>query len=225
MHLFGKPYGRAELARFAASDAGQATRQPYAALVAAQHAEAPAARPAVLATRPLPPPKHSVLARELRLGDRLPFGTGGESFIAEPTPGKARHVRLFLGGKPVRYQRFAQAALDTEQRTEIRTATRSLYLGDRLRAWFVTGGGGLALVGGGAAAIYAFAAGVPLEQRLVLGMGGANLALLGGLLAGVGVVDHLMISLAEARGSKVGVDVAELEARARRYNDPDAGAE
>ncbi|MBN2359031.1 MAG: caspase family protein [Deltaproteobacteria bacterium] len=216
--LFAQPHGGESLARFERSPVGQDARTPYADLVARLAVdETPAPPRPAIAPRPARP--LALIQRPVDLTDRLPFASGGNSFIAEPADGgTARHVKLALGGESVSYDRFAQLALDPATRQRVREQTRGLYTWDRVRAWLLTGGGGLASIVGGGAAIYAFAAGVPLRERLWLGMGGINLALAGGAIAGLGIADHFCIGISEALRSRIAVDPGWLEQQIASYN-------
>lgn len=225
-HLFGRPHGPPAYSRFSQSGEGNAASTPYADMVAELRRPGPApARPARPAPRPPTPKRLAMVQREANLSDRLPFATGGASFVAEPPEGgETRHVKLFHGDEGIPYERFALLTLPAEERQRVREETSSLYTGDRVRAWLLVGGGSLAAVAGTGAAVYAFAAGVPLQERLIFGMGGINIAVIGALTGGVGIGDHLFTSLAEARRAKIAIDPARLEAGLRRYNEGEAPA-
>ena len=217
--LFARPHGAATLASFEQGPIGQAARTPYADLVAGLTVDdKPAAVP-----RPTPflrPLRQlTAIQRPVDLTDRLPFATGGTSFIAEPPAGgNARHVKIALGDESVSYDRFAQLALDPAAQQRVRDASDGLYTWDHVRAWTLTSIGGLAALVGGGAAIYAFAAGVPLRERLWFGLGGVNLALAGGAVAGLGIADHFCIGISEALRSRVAIDPAWLDQQIAGYN-------
>ncbi|MFH1808530.1 MAG: caspase family protein [Pseudomonadota bacterium] len=221
--LFGVPHGRDSLQRFAASDEGRAAARPYAELVAGLRSPPPEvatvrSRP----PRPEAPRAHlSVLSRDLRWSDRLPLAAGGERFIAQPHEGEARLVTPYIDGQPASYERFSMLTLDASTRQQVQKDTDALYLGDRVRAWSLVGVGGLGLLAGGSAAIYAFATGVPLRERLLLGMGGVNLALLGTLLCALGAADHIVIGVDQVRVARVAIDPALLERGAGHHDQAD----